>query len=268
MVNMDSFTFADFPQDIQFTILSFLCPKDIAIFSSTSKRFAPLSSDEKLWYAMCERRWGGKTQIEKWGAGKISFKLLYETLDQWSNLIGFWRRSGLLNNSPAILIKFDWGPSFVAGTGLRHLYNCDCDCDGDDREYPFVWMSLSPDGEIVSFLQLKAEIKKWDDFDRCCQLGNVEDFVSVNVNLMDVKHVVIEENYGGQSSPGSSSVGESSEECLVTEMYTQLANKKSPGGGGERAWRRQRKREEKRKRRWESQHFVKTPEFMTQHHLD
>ncbi|KAK2660126.1 hypothetical protein Ddye_006659 [Dipteronia dyeriana] len=274
MVVVDSFSFTDFPQDIQISILSFLSPKQIASFACTSKRSVSLcSSDDKLWYPMCERRWGSKTQIKNWGDGKIGYKLLYKTLDEWENLIGFWRRSGepTINSSSPPLIHFEWGPSFVAASRVCPSQNC----TRNVLKSPFLWMSLSSDGEIVNYLKLDGEIKLWDDFVKCCQFGLVEDLVSVNVNFVGACHVLVEENYANfyqvhrkhlsERSPNSvihNSSGDDSEgnsgECLVTEMYyTQLANKISPGG--DRAWRRQRRRERERlgKRRWEPEHFVK-----------
>lgn len=270
---MDSFSFSDFPEDIQLSILSFLSPKEIANFACTSKRFVSLcNSDHKLWYTMCERRWGTKTQIKKWGDGKIAFKLLYKTLNEWDNLIGFWRRSGqpAVNLSSPPLIFFEWGPWFLAGSRVSPSQNGTYNV----LNSPFLWMSLSSNGEIVNLLEINREIKLWDDFVKCCQCGFVEDFVSVNVNFMGGCHVLVEENYASfypeyrtdvfGRSPSSTNLNSraddgdgSSEECLVTEMYTQLANRISPGG--ERAWRRQRRKEKERqgRRRWEPEHFVK-----------
>lgn len=276
---MESFSFSDFPEDVQLTVLSFLSPKEIATFACTSKRFGSLcKSDDRLWYSMCERRWGAETQIKKWGDGKIAYKLLYKTLSEWENLVGFWRRSGgqpAVNLSSPPLIFFEWGPSFLAGSRVSPSH----DGTYNVLKSPFLWMSLSPDGEMVNFLQPNGEIKLWDDFFKCCQLGFVEDFVSVNVNFMGGCHVLVEENYASfypeyrsivlGKSPSLLNLnsrtedgGEgSSEECLVTEMYTQLANKISPGG--ERAWRKQRKKEKERqgRRRWEPEHFVKIVDF-------
>ncbi|KAJ0086145.1 hypothetical protein Patl1_08810 [Pistacia atlantica] len=273
MDEMNLFSFCDFPEDIQLFILSFLSPREIANFACTSKRFVSLcNSDGKLWYTICERRWGSKTQIKKWGDGKISYRLLYKTLNEWENLIGFWRRSGqpMVNDSSPLLIFFEWGPSYLSGSRVSPSRNGTYNVS----KSPFLWMSLSSDGEIVNFLQLNGEIKLWDDFVKCCQLGFIEDLVSVNVNFMGSFHVLVEENYAnyyrelgkpvfGRSpssmdlnSRGDDSDG-SSGECLVTEMYMQFANRISPVG--DRAWRRQRRKEKERlgKRRWEPEHFVK-----------
>lgn len=271
---MNSFSFSDFPEDIQLIVLSFLTPREIANFACTSKRFVSLcKSDGKLWYTICDRRWGSKTQIKKWGDGKISYKLLYKTLSEWENLIGFWRRSGqpMINFSSPPLIFFEWGPSYLTGSRVSPLQNGTYNVS----KSPFLRMSLSSDGEIVNFLQLNGEIKLWDDFVKCCQLGYIEDLVSVNVNFMGSSHILVEENYAnyyrelgkpvfGRSpnlmdlnSRGDDSEGSSSGELSVTEMYMQFANRISPFG--DRAWRRQRRKEKERlgKRRWEPEHFVK-----------
>ncbi|XP_044510048.1 F-box protein At3g12350 isoform X1 [Mangifera indica] len=274
MAEMNSFSFSDFPEDIQLIVLSFLTPREIANFACTSKRFVSLcKSDGKLWYTICDRRWGSKTQIKKWGDGKISYKLLYKTLSEWENLIGFWRRSGqpMINFSSPPLIFFEWGPSYLAGSRVSPSQNGTYNVS----KSPFLRMSLSSDGEIVNFLQLNGEIKLRDDFVKCCQLGYIEDLVSVNVNFVGSSHILVEENYAnyyrelgkpvfGRSpslmdlnSRGDNSEGSSSGELSVTEMYMQFANRISPFG--DRAWRRQRRKEKERlgKRRWEPEHFVK-----------
>ncbi|KAB2628638.1 F-box protein [Pyrus ussuriensis x Pyrus communis] len=65
--------FSDFPEDVQLCIISFLTPPEVASFAYTSKRFVSLcKSDDKLLFNMCDCRWGSKTQIKKWGNGKIT----------------------------------------------------------------------------------------------------------------------------------------------------------------------------------------------------
>lgn len=124
---------------------------------------------------------------------------------------------------------------------------------------------------MVNLLQPNGEIKLWEDFVNCCKLGFVDELVTVNVNFMGNFHVVVEENYAGcyqeqrkqvfGRSPSSMILNfkgdgneSSSEECLVSDIYIQVANKISPG-----ALRRQRKKEKERmeRRRWEPEHFVK-----------
>nr|KYP57079.1 F-box protein At3g12350 family [Cajanus cajan] len=88
-------SFTDFPEDIQVCILSLLGPSEIATLACTSKRLGLLCAhDSKLWFSMCERRWGSCTRIAQWGKGRgtISYKHLYNTLHHWENLLGFWRR--------------------------------------------------------------------------------------------------------------------------------------------------------------------------------
>ncbi|KAI9090394.1 hypothetical protein K1719_028729 [Acacia pycnantha] len=86
-------------------------------FACTSKRSGSLcSNDNKLWFNLCDRKWGSKTQIAKWDNGKISYHLLYKTLGEWENLIGFWGRSrpgSIAIGSPSLVI-FEWGQSFLA----------------------------------------------------------------------------------------------------------------------------------------------------------
>ncbi|XVE70202.1 hypothetical protein DITRI_Ditri10aG0053800 [Diplodiscus trichospermus] len=281
-----SFSFSDFPEDIQLCILSFLSPPEIANFACTSKRFVALCrNDTKLWFTMCQRRWGSKTQIHKWGGGNITYKLLYKTLIEWENLIGFWRhcgRAGLSGQCPPLII-FEWGPSFVSGSRV---------CPSKTGTYnvtkaPFLWMGISPDGQIVNFLDLEGQTEiPSGDFDSWLEFVCLDqNLVPVNVNFMGSDHFIVEENStfwhssksknGFRRSSSSKNLIEDSEEVfvvgaesrtpgslpdrLVSEMYTHFANRTSPGGGGDRAWRRQRKKEKERqgRRKWEPEHFLR-----------
>ncbi|KAK9270701.1 hypothetical protein L1049_026284 [Liquidambar formosana] len=189
-----TFSFTDFPEDVQLCILSFLIPSEVATFACTSKRFVSLChSDSKLWYTMCDRRWGSKTQIRKWGNGKITYKHLYKILNEWDNLIGFWRRSGQgrsIGVSSPPLIFFEWGSSFVTGSRVSPSKT------GTYRviKSPFLWMSIKPDGEIVNFLDPDGRIELPEDF-AASELGSSEnDLVPVHVGFMGKNHVVVEEN--------------------------------------------------------------------------
>ncbi|XWS21298.1 hypothetical protein CRYUN_Cryun30bG0043600 [Craigia yunnanensis] len=279
-----SFSFSSFPEDIQLCILSFLSLPEIANFACTSKRFVSLCrNDTKLWFTMCQRRWGSKTQINKWGGGNITYKLLYKTLTEWENLIGFWRhcgRAGLSGQCPRLII-FEWGPSFVSGSrvcpsknGTHHV-----------TKSPFLWMGISSDGQLVNFLDLegKTEIPS-GDFDSWLEFVCLDqNLVPVNVNFMGNDHFIVEENStfwhsskskdGFRRSSSSKNLIEDTEEVivvgansgtsgslpdhLVSEMYTHFANRTS--SGGDRAWRRQRKKEKERQggRKWEPEHFLK-----------
>ncbi|XP_012446117.1 F-box protein At3g12350 isoform X1 [Gossypium raimondii] len=277
-----SFSFSDFPEDVQLCILSFLSLPDIANFACTSKRSVSLCcNDTKLWFTLCQRRWGPKTQINKWGGGQITYKLLYKTLTQWENLIGFWRhcgRAGLSGQCPRLII-FEWGPSFVFGSRV---------CPSKNGTYhvtksPFLWMGISPDGQIVYFLDLEGQTEipsgdfgSWLEF--VCMDQNL---VPANVNFMGKDHFVVEENSNFWHSSKSkdvlrrisssknliedsdgvieSGIAGSLPDRFVSEMYTHFANRTSPGGGGDRAWRRQRKKEKERqgRRKWEPEHFLK-----------
>ncbi|XP_052188303.1 F-box protein At3g12350-like isoform X2 [Diospyros lotus] len=270
-----SFSFSDFPDDVQLCILSFLAPSEIAAFACTSKHFAALCrSDAKLWLALCERRWGSKTRIKQWPIGKlVTYKQLYRTLNDFDSLIGFWRRSG--PNSTTLLF-FEWGPSFLAGSRVSPSKT------GSYRvvKDPFLWLTLYPSGETISFLDPDSRFEMCDvllqsgDLD----LGLLEtELVPVNVSFMGKNHVSVEENLSfGHSKSGfrrtSSSGNLGAEEDvigpdhglpgslpdrLMYDIYQHFANRTSPSH--DRATRRQRKREKERqgRKKWESEHFLK-----------
>ncbi|XP_068657562.1 F-box protein At3g12350-like [Aristolochia californica] len=260
------FPFVDFPEDVQLCVLSFLSSSDISAFSSTSKRFNSFCrNDGKLWFFLCDRLWGHKTQIRKWGNGKASFKSLYRTLIKWENLIGFWRRIG---HEPP-LVFFEWGPSFITGsrispskTGGYQIFKT-----------PFLWMGLSTEGEPLSYL----DPDKGFDFAKTeGELGLVEaDLVQVRVNFIGRNHFVVEGNLSFESSQMGSRRSEedlgtldeimgvdtlspgSPPDVLTSEIYQYFANLTSPGA--ERASRRQRKKEREKngRRKFEIDHYVK-----------
>ncbi|EOY15703.1 hypothetical protein QUC31_000675 [Theobroma cacao] len=279
-----SFSFSEFPEDIQLCILSFLSPSEVANFACTSKRFVSLfRNDAKLWFAMCQRRWGSKTQIKKWGGGNVTYKHLYRTLTEWENLIGFWRlcsRPDFSGQCPRLII-FEWGPSFLSGSRV---------CPSKNSTYhvtkaPFLWMGISPDGQIVNFLDLEGQTEiPYGNFDSWLEFVCLDqNLVPVNVNFMGNDHFIVEENStfwhrsknkdGFRRSSSSTNLIEDSEEVivvgaesgtpgslpdrLVSEMYTHFANRTSPVG--DRASRRQRKKEKERqeRRKWEPEHFLK-----------
>lgn len=265
-----SFSFSDFPEDVQLCILSFLGPTEIATFACTSMQFASLcSNDAKLWFTLCDRRWGSKTLIPKWGKGKIPYRLLYNTLHEWDNLIGFWRRSGpgsAAISSPS-LVFFEWGSSFITGYRVSPCELQSEFCDYRVTKVPFLKMGISEDGQILNLLDPDGRADLNFDFD-----GGKE-LINVNVSFMGKTHFVVEENLFGRSS---SSVSYSGEDCgfggedvvvagvgsgsppdrLMLEIYQHLANKVSPGSDRSR---RQRRKEKERmaRRKWEPEHFVK-----------
>ncbi|KAL9396494.1 hypothetical protein Peur_010747 [Populus x canadensis] len=263
-------SFSDFPEDVQFCILSFLSPTEIANFACTSKRYAPLcQSDSKLWHSLCDRRWGSKTQINKWGNGQISYKLLYKTLNKWENLIGFWRRFGQSQQKetvkPPSLVFFEWGSSFLSGWRVSPSQNA-----YSVIKSPFLWISISPEGEIVNYLDPEGQNKN----KLFGELGYLDmDVVPVNVNFIGDSHFSVEENvnfaYRRSLSSGNLK-GEDNGEDIVSvesgstgslpetfEIYQYYANRMSPGA--DRAIRRHRRREKKKqgKKRWETEHFLK-----------
>ncbi|KAI6687959.1 hypothetical protein NL676_024787 [Syzygium grande] len=265
-------SFADFPEDVQLCVLS----------------------DAKLWHALCDRRWGSKTQIRRWGGGKVCYRLLYRTLSEWESLIGFWRRSGQSSSTssssspprppaaapvapppPPPLVIFEWGPSFVAG------YRVFPSQDGTYGvvKSPFLRMSLSPSGEPVNFVDPDGKSGEFGS-SYCVDSIGKTDLIPVDVNFMGCTHLVVEENMGlgynsrrngFRRSSSSANLCSDEEEAsgsengtfgslpdrYMSEMYQYFANRTSPGGSG--AARRQRKREKERqgKRKLEAEHFVK-----------
>ncbi|XP_028792842.1 F-box protein At3g12350 isoform X1 [Neltuma alba] len=282
-----SISFTDFPEDVQLCILSFLTPSDIATFACTSKRFGSLfSNDSKLWFSLCDRKWGSKTQITKWGNGKISYRLLYKTLNEWENLIGFWRRSGpgsIAIASPSLVI-FEWGQSFLAGSRVSPSKTGTYDI----LKSPFLRMSLSSEGQVLNFLDPDGQTEMSGNFEISGQFDMPDnELIPVNVSFMGKTHFVVEENQNLThfSSPdqrkhgfrrSSSSTNLSSDYCtvgedvvgadsgspgslpdrLMSDIYQHFANRTSPGSDKSR---KQRRREKERlaRRKWEPEHFVK-----------
>ncbi|KAI8002800.1 F-box protein [Camellia lanceoleosa] len=229
-----------------------LCPVSLELssFASTSKPFVSLCrNDAKLWFALCDRRWGSKTQIRKWGNGKITYKQLYKALNEFENLIGFWRRSGHgkiagLNSPPPPLVFFEWGSSFITGSRVSPSKS------GTYRvvKAPFLWISIMPNSAPVSFLDPECRFELFDDLVKSGELGLLEnELVPVNVSFMGKNHVVVEENlsfaYSNSNSLEGRQIGFSSvsRSLLMSEIYQYFANRTSPSG--DRTSRKQRKRE-------------------------
>ncbi|KAJ4832127.1 hypothetical protein Tsubulata_042860 [Turnera subulata] len=261
-------SFSDFPEDVQLCILSFLSPAEIANFALTSKRFSPLCRDDsKLWHSLCDRRWGSKTQIHKWGDGKISYRLLHRTLSRWDHLIGFWRRCGQSRQrhiSPPSLLFFEWGPSFVSGSRVSPASSRDSSSPSSSygvSKAPFLFMTLGPDGQVVNYINPDGQDGKED-----------VDLIGVSVDFIGDTHFSVEENLsfaparsGSGSGSPNSKVEEGEDTAAVesgspgslpgtSELYQYYANKTSPG-----AVRKQRRKDKERlgKRRWETEHFLK-----------
>lgn len=237
---------------------------------------------------MCDRRWGTKTQIKKWGGGRVSYKLLYRTLNEWEDLIGFWRRSGNgqgLIESPG-LVLFEWGFSYLCGFRVS---------PSRDGSYgvvkaPFLMMGLGENGEVVNLLDPEGRCDlDGEELLDVGKLGFVEsDLISVNVSFMGKNHLVVEENstrfvgwnsgvsnynkkknmMSRSSSSGSMKFEEeevgadggfvgspgSFPDRLMLDIYQYFANRTSPVS--DRTSRRQR-RKEKERRKWGAEHFVK-----------
>ncbi|XP_055835555.1 F-box protein At3g12350 [Solanum dulcamara] len=272
-----SLSFTDFPEDVQLCILSFLTPSDISNFACTSKRFVSLCRDDpRLWFSMCHRKWGSKTQINKWGSGKISYKLLYNTLLEYENLIGFWRRSGAESDSP--LIFFEWGPFHIAGSRVKPSRTGTYEV----IKLPFLWMGITSKGEIVNYLDPVGKVELSENVMNLDDLGFAEsELVPVNVNFVGRTHVVVEENgtafgyscnspqnrgFKNVSSSGNIREEEYEDLCvspgslpdrLMSDIYQYFANKTSPGGNGSARRQRRRERERQGRRKWEPEDYVK-----------
>ncbi|CAJ2675337.1 F-box protein at3g12350-like protein [Trifolium pratense] len=265
----DSLSFTDFPEDIQLCILSFLGPTEIATFACTSKQFGTLcSTDSKLWFTLCDRKWGSKTQISKWGKGKITYKHLYHTLHEWDNLIGFWRRSGpgsSVISSPS-LVFFEWGESFISGSRVSPFQSGNEMISGYEvKKVPFLKMCISEDGQFVNLLDPDGRA------DLNLEFGDngLNELIPVNVCFMGNTHFVLEENlfgrnsssgedcgFGGEDWIGVRSASGSPPDRLMLEIYQHLANRVSPGSDRSRKQRRKEK-ERMARRKWEPEHFVK-----------
>ncbi|PHT51019.1 hypothetical protein CQW23_10766 [Capsicum baccatum] len=260
-----SLSFTDLPEDAQRCIVSFLTPSDISNFASTAKRFVSLCRDDpRLWFNMCDRKWGSKTQIDKWGNGKISYKLLYNTLLEYEDLIGFWCRNGAESDSP--LIFFEWGPFYVAGSRVKPARTGTYEV----IKLPFLWMGITPKGEIVNYLnpvELSETVMNSDD------LGfGVSELVPVNVKFIRKTHVVVKENgnefgyLGNVSNSGNMREEEYEDLCvsagsspdrLMFEIYQYFAKKTGPGGNGSARRQRGREGERQRRRLWYPESYVK-----------
>ncbi|KAH9303820.1 hypothetical protein KI387_008224, partial [Taxus chinensis] len=139
--------FSDVAEDVVICILSFLSPSEISACRCLNRRLHGLCSDDrKVWFAMCERRWGAKTEVKKWGNGKIKYRVLYEFLEKWENLVGFWRGVGQGRLGP--LVTFDWGNYSMIGNRIIPVMPGSYEV----RKVPFLWMGISSEGKGLCFI--------------------------------------------------------------------------------------------------------------------
>ncbi|KAL8030095.1 hypothetical protein ABFX02_14G266000 [Erythranthe guttata] len=261
--------FGDFPDDVQLCVLSFLLPADLAAFSCTCKRFVSLyRHDQRLWFSMCHRRWGSKTLINRWGSGKISYKILYRILHEYDNLIGFWRRCGdaaaTAASSSSPLVFFEWAPFYITCSRITPSK----DGGYEVIKKPFLWMSVASNGEPVNYLDPDGKFALTEE-DLMGESGLAEnELIQVNVSFIGECHAVVEENLGfsgfGKDSSSGNLRGEDYENVygsppdkLMTEIYQYFANRTSPSGNGSRRQKRKGKDKQGRIRKWEPEHFVK-----------
>ncbi|EPS67782.1 hypothetical protein M569_06992, partial [Genlisea aurea] len=260
-------SFVDFPEDVQLCVLSFLRPSELTAFAVTCRRFASLfREDQRLWYSMCHRRWGSKTLINKWGNGSVSYRNLYRILDEYENLIGFWRRSGDLQSSPSpTLVFFEWSPSSISGSRI---------CPSKNQGYkvikkPFLWMSISPDGEPMNYIVPESRFTSVEDSSSSSSSSPGESeavensLARVNLSFIGENHFVVDENLVSEADSLRPEEREqiygSPPDKLMSEIYQYFANRTSPSSGNG-ASRRQRKREKLKQwriRRFQPEHFVK-----------
>ncbi|KAI0516478.1 hypothetical protein KFK09_009153 [Dendrobium nobile] len=250
-----SMSFSEFPDDVQLNILSFLRPIEISAFACTCRRFAalcsPSSPSTDLWLALCERRWGSKTELRRWSA--IPSPRFYKTLDRWEHLIGFWRRigSGIPGTPP--LVFFEWSHSCIIGSRISPSTFA---ASYAIRKVPFLWLGLSAAGETLSYLHPDNPLSD-------------SDVIPVTISFMGCNHFVVEETRSFCVDPNMDDSEEvlaveagSPPDRVMSEIYQYFANRTSPGA--EKSLRRQRKKKEKERlgrRRWEAEHFVKISNY-------
>ncbi|CAA6657536.1 unnamed protein product [Spirodela intermedia] len=235
-------TFCDFPEDVQLAVLSFLRPAEIAAFACTSRRFASLCAQDRLWFAMCDRRWGSKTRIRSWirgGSRSIPFALLYRSLNRWEKLIGFWRRIAREWGASS-LVFFEWGPCFITGSFVAESPEAG---SYGVLKVPFLWIGLSPRGS-------------------CCVSSTVltdVDFLPSTIGFIGENHFVVENNTdvrGGADSWSSDDLSNSEESAYVEEflsdIYQCLGNRTTSFGNKVIG-----KVENSVRNHWVTEHFVK-----------
>ncbi|KAJ3675597.1 hypothetical protein LUZ60_004639 [Juncus effusus] len=256
-------SFTDLPSDIHLNILSFLPPSSISAVACTSRRFSPLPTSPSLWLAMCDRRWGRFTSPGSWAApncGSAS-RRLYNALDKWENLMGFWRRIGHGHGSGGAhaarypLVFFEWNENSI--TGFR-VSPCNEPGSYDVVKSPFVSLGMSKDGETVCYRWFEEGESETD-------LGL--DPIAVNVSFVGPNHLVVEEGNRGFGSEIEENLevqlgiqSSSPPDQATLEMYQYFANLTSPSG--EKGFRKQKRREKgRRKSLFETEHFVKIGQY-------
>ncbi|KAJ3697532.1 hypothetical protein LUZ61_001237 [Rhynchospora tenuis] len=256
---MASPSFIELPDDIQVNIFSFLNPCEISAVACTSRRFSPLPGSPLLWLAMCDRRWGQFTSPASWGRS-CTPRRLYRALDQWENLIGFWRRIGHGHGSGGAdatchpLLFFQWNSDCITGSLVSP-----CSEPGSYNvvKSPFLWLGMSQDGDMVSYRQLQDELG--------LEAGPGSDPVEATVSFVGPNHLVIEPNGGFRSGDEAMEVimgieSSSPPDQATLQMYQYFANRTSPCG--EKGVRRQRRRErERRKSGLVTEHFVRITHY-------
>ncbi|KAL3677336.1 hypothetical protein R1sor_027284 [Riccia sorocarpa] len=122
-------------------VLSFLSPSDIIACARVCRYLRSFCKDDnKVWLPMCERRWGAQTSVQKWGRGKVLFRVLYSLLMKLDNLVGFWRGVG-----HGCLVIFEWGPHYVMGSRVVPCRPTSYEV----HKIPFVWVGVSENGNQI-----------------------------------------------------------------------------------------------------------------------
>ncbi|BFI29305.1 hypothetical protein MPTK2_3g01350 [Marchantia polymorpha subsp. ruderalis] len=130
--------------DCMSAVLSFLSPSDIVACAAVCRHLRAFCKDDhKVWLPMCERKWGAQTSVQKWGRGRVPFKVLHALLTKLENLVGFWR--GVGHGGHGSLVTFEWGPHYVVGFRVTPSRpSCYEVC-----KIPFVWVGVSQTGAQV-----------------------------------------------------------------------------------------------------------------------
>ncbi|KZV45131.1 F-box protein [Dorcoceras hygrometricum] len=258
-------SFREFPEDVQLCILSFLHRSDLSAFASTCKKYFHLCADDRLWFLRCSRRWGSRTQIKKWGGGKVSYMNLFRLLDQYEDLIGFWRYSYFRRQSPPQMALFEWGPFYI--TGYRVLQSKQ---GYDVVKKPFLWLTATSDGKTLSYLDMNETLSLTDK-DLSCghseKLRSAAGLILVNIDLCENGVLSLREDRQylefrkRVQTPNRREVYDavyrSPPDKLMSQIFKILESKVSVTDYPKQGRKERQPRQQQRVCRWRTQQFIK-----------